>query len=229
MNVDAEVARLRAAHGDLDGVDLVAAMGREFPGELAVISSFGAETAVLLDLVAQWDRSVPVIFLDTGELFDETLDYQVRLTRRLGLADLRVVRPDPADLRDADELWRRDADRCCFLRKVLPLRRAVRGFQVLIDGRKQYHGGGRETLSTIEAGTGGVIKVAPLARWSPERIEEAYRLRDLPRHPLTVQGYRSIGCWPCSRPTSSDEPVRAGRWAGAAKTECGIHRISKQS
>ncbi|PKU24775.1 phosphoadenylyl-sulfate reductase [Telmatospirillum siberiense] len=227
MSIEDDVARLRGAHGDLDGLDLIAAMRREFPQSLAVISSFGAEAAVLLDLVAQCDKTIPVIFLDTGELFDETLAYQVRLTEVLGLRNLRVIRPDPEDVKKADELWLTDADACCNLRKVQPLRRAVRGFRALIDGRKQYHGGGRESLSTIEAGAGEVVKIAPLARWSQQRIDEAFRLRKLPAHPLVAQGYHSIGCWPCSRPTGANEPVRAGRWAGAAKTECGIHRVSK--
>lgn len=227
MTLEDEVARLRGAYGTLDGLELVAAMQREYPGALAVISSFGAEAAVLLDIVAQWDKTIPVIFLDTGELFDETISYQSDLAELLGLTDVRIIRPDPGDVQKADELWRTDADACCNLRKVQPLKRAVKGFRALIDGRKQYHGGGRETLSTIEAGGGEVVKIAPLARWGQEKIEEAFRVRRLPHHPLLAQGYHSIGCWPCSRPTGADEPVRAGRWAGAAKTECGIHRVRK--
>ncbi len=229
MNGGDLVSRLQWTHGHLDGLELLAALRREFPQTLAVISSFGAESVVLLDLVAQLDKALPVIFLDTGELFDETLAYHRQLTEMLALSDVRVVRPDAADVKRADELWRTDPDACCHLRKVLPLRRAIRGFQALADGRKRFHGGGREAIRTIEAGEGGMVKISPLARWSQEQIDNAFRERRLPRHPLVAEGYRSIGCWPCSRPTGADEPVRAGRWAGAAKTECGIHRISKPS
>lgn len=229
MSGDQRISRLRQAYGSLDGAELLAAMVREFPGRLAVVSSFGAESAVLLDLVAQVDRSLPVIFLDTGELFDETLAYHRELVERLGLTGLRVVRPAAEDLARADELWRSDADACCHLRKVLPLERAIAGFAALVDGRKRFHGGGREGIDTIEAGEGGVVKISPLAPWSQERLDAAFSERALPRHPLVAQGYRSIGCWPCSRPTLPGEPVRAGRWAGAAKSECGIHKVSKTS
>jgi len=228
MTLEDEVTRLRRLHGDLNGQDLLAAMRREFPRSLAVISSFGAETAVLLDLVARVDRTIPVIFLDTGELFDETLAYRVQLTESLGLSDVRVIQPDPLDARRAEELWRTDPDACCRLRKVLPLERAIKGFRALIDGRKQFHGDDRQALRTIEVGLDGVVKISPLARWSEEDVETAFEARHLPRHPLRAMGYRSIGCWPCSRPVRAGEPVRAGRWAGAAKTECGIHRVNKQ-
>jgi phosphoadenosine phosphosulfate reductase len=228
MNVEDPVERLRWRYRHLNGLELLAAMRREFAGSMAVISSFGAESAVLLDLVAQLDAALPVVFLETGELFDETLEYQRQLTRFLGLKDVRVIRPDPADLARAEDLWRSDLDACCHLRKVLPLERALRGFRALVDGRKRFHGDGREAVQTIEAGEGGIVKISPLAGWSQEQIDGAFHDRALPRHPLVAQGYRSIGCWPCSRPVAADESIRAGRWPGAGKTECGIHRISKQ-
>ncbi|HLN24472.1 MAG TPA: phosphoadenylyl-sulfate reductase [Patescibacteria group bacterium] len=229
MSLSAPITRLREAYGDLDGDELLAAMLREFPGSLAVVSSFGAESAVLLDLVAQVDASLPVIFLDTAALFDETIAYRQDLTQRLGLTGVRVVRPLAEDIERSDELWRTDPDACCHLRKVLPLAQATKGFKALVDGRKRFHGGGREDIHTIETSDDGVVKISPLARWSQERIDAAFIERDLPRHPLVAQGYRSIGCWPCSRPTLPGEPVRAGRWAGAAKSECGIHKVSKTS
>ena len=221
------VAGLRQAYGHLDDLDLLAAMRGEFRGGLAVISSFGAESAVMLDLVSQVDKALPVIFLDTGELFDETLAYQVDLTRRLGLTGVRIIRPAAEDVSRADRLWCSDADGCCRLRKVLPLERATADFQALADGRKRFHGGGRDVVQTIEAGDDGMVKISPLARWTEEQINAVFAARGLPRHPLTRQGYRSIGCWPCSRPTGADNSPRAGRWAGAAKTECGIHKVSK--
>jgi phosphoadenosine phosphosulfate reductase len=221
------VEALRQAYGHLDGLDLLAAMHAEFPGRLAVISSFGVEAAALLALVAELDRALPVIFLDTGELFDETLAYQVELTDFLGLTGLQVIRPAAKDLVLAEGLWQRDPDACCHIRKVLPLDHAIRGFSALVDGRKRFHGGERETVETIDAAEDGLIKISPLARWRQDQIDAVMTERGLPRHPLLAQGYRSVGCWPCSQPIGPDEPLRAGRWAGAAKTECGIHKVSK--
>lgn len=206
----------------LGGQELLAAVFARFKGQVAVTSSFGAESAVLLDLVARVDPSVPVIFLDTGALFDETLAYRDRLEKALGLTDIRVVRPEAKDLAQAEDLWRSDVDQCCELRKVRPLALAVADFLVLIDGRKRAHGFEREGLAAVEA-TGGKIKVSPLAEWSTEDIERHFVAGDLPRHPLVAQGYRSIGCWPCTRPTQAGESPRSGRWAGRAKSECGIH------
>jgi phosphoadenosine phosphosulfate reductase len=219
------VADLLVRHGKDEAPALLEHMIRhEFKGRIAVTSSFGAEAAVLLDLVAQVDSATPIIFLDTDALFDETLDYVAMLRHRLGLSDLRIVRPSDAALAEADEMWRTDADGCCQLRKVLPLSQAVHGFDALIDGRKRLHGAGRAALPMFQADPTGLIKISPLADWTEEAIEHAFRLRDLPRHPLLEQGYRSIGCWPCTRPISAGESPRAGRWAGAGKTECGIHR-----
>ena len=217
------LTELQRAYGHLDGKELIAAMaGQAFAGRVAVTSSFGAESAVLLDLVAQVAPSLPVLFLDTGELFDETLTYRDALIRRLGLTDVRVVRPDPADLIAAAELWRTDTDRCCELRKVRPLAAAALGFAALIDGRKRAHGFDRTDLGAIQ-GAGELVKISPLWSWSAAEIAAAFAARGLPPHPLVEQGYRSIGCWPCTRPTNADEPARAGRWPGSAKTECGIH------
>ena len=217
------LADLQRAYGHLDGKELIAAMvGQAFPGRIAVTSSFGAESAVLLDLVAEVDPTLPVLFLDTGELFDETLAYRDALVARLGLTNLRVVRPAPEDFAAAAELWRTDTDRCCELRKVRPLAAASLGYAALIDGRKRSHGFDRSDLGAIQA-TGELIKISPLWAWGAERIAAAFTERGLPPHPLVERGYRSIGCWPCTRPTAPDEPARAGRWPGSAKTECGIH------
>lgn len=213
-----------AAFGHLDGKELIAAVLAALPGKVAVTSSFGAESAVLLDLVAQVDPAAPVIFLDTGELFDETVEYRYQLERKLGLTNVVVVRPTDEDRKAAEDLWREDTDLCCELRKVRPLARAVGGYEALIDGRKRAHGFERDGLTTLQL-AGGVLKVSPLANWSEEGIEAHFQARALPRHPLVAQGYRSIGCWPCTRPTQPGESARAGRWAGAAKTECGIHTV----
>lgn len=206
----------------LDGKELIAEAARQFAGRIAVTSSFGAESAVLLDLVAQVEPGLPVLFLDTGELFDETLEYSRVLAAHLGLTNLRVVRPESAELKAAEDLWQTDPDRCCQLRKVRPLARAVVGFAALIDGRKRAHGFERDELGRVQV-VAGVTKISPLADWTEDDIQAHFAARQLPRHPLVAQGYRSIGCWPCTRATRPDEPARAGRWAGSAKTECGIH------
>lgn len=212
----------------LDGKDLIAAMaGEVFPGRIAVISSFGAESAVLLDLVAQVDPALPVLFLDTNELFDETLAYRDTLVAALGLTNVKVLSPGPEALAEADELWQTDPDRCCHLRKVVPLEQAAKGFDALIDGRKRAHGFERQSLQAVEVADTGLVKVSPLWSWTESQIADYFRSRGLPVHPLTLQGYRSIGCWPCTRPTAPDESPRAGRWAGSAKTECGIHKVNR--
>lgn len=221
MSLDVE--HLIRAYGHLDGKDLLAALIQgELAGRVAVTSSFGAESAVLLDLVAQVDPSTPVIFLDTDELFDETIEYRYQLERRLGLTNVVVVRPNDEELKEAADLWRTDEDRCCELRKVRPLARAVTGYDALVDGRKRAHGAERETLATLSDG-GGVLKVSPLATWSAEAIDSYFVSHNLPRHPLVAQNYRSIGCWPCTRPVEPGQSPREGRWAGKGKSECGIH------
>ena len=215
------------AFGRLDGEALLEAMiTRVFPGRIALVSSFGAEAAVLLDMVARIDRSVPVLFLDTGKHFDATLTYRDILARRFGFTDLRSLRPDSADLRHADPdgtLHRHDPDACCHIRKVVPLERALAGFDAWITGRKRFQGADRSRLGPIEA-VDDKVKVNPLAGWTAGQVEDAFRHRNLPRHPLFEDGYRSIGCAPCTRRVPAGEDARGGRWAGLGKTECGIHR-----
>jgi len=198
---------------------------QEFPRRIALVSSFGAESAPLLHLVSEIDKTLPVIFLDTGKHFAQTLSYRKKLASRLGFADIRDIAPDAEGLstRDADgDLWKRDADACCTLRKVEPLSAVLEGFDAWITGRKQFHGAGRVHLPAFEASETH-IKVNPLVAWSKEDIDAYMAAHDLPPHPLVAQGYPSIGCWPCTHPVAAGEDARAGRWRGSAKTECGIH------
>lgn len=197
-----------------------------FPGRIALVSSFGAESAVLLHMVAAIDRATPVIFLDTGKLFVETLRYRETLATRLGLSDVRTARPDPARLAKVDprgDLWRSDPGACCWHRKVEPLDAALDGFAAWITGRKRFQGGVRGALDPIEQEPGRRVKVNPLADWSGADITDYFARYDLPPHPLAAHGFRSIGCAPCTRAVRIGEDPRAGRWAGSAKTECGIH------
>lgn len=196
-------------------------------GRVAMISSFGAESAVLLDLVAQADPSVPVFFLDTKRHFPETLEYRDRLSRRLGLLDVRTLSPASKALhgRDPqDQLAGFDPDACCALRKVEPLDLVLPDFDVWITGRKRSQSVTRTVLPLVDPQPDGSVKLNPLAGWGPEKIEAQMQRRDLPRHPLVAKGYTSIGCAPCTRAVKDGEDGRAGRWAGLAKTECGIHR-----
>jgi phosphoadenosine phosphosulfate reductase len=221
---------LRRAYGELDGLALLRAVLREGPlkGRTALVSSFGAESAVLLDMVATVDPTTPVIFLDTGKLFEETQDYRQELTALLGLEDVRVARPEPAALARHDPggaLWRQNPDLCCHIRKTEVLDRALDGFAAWITGRKRFQGGLRSGLPTLEGeAASGRIKLNPLAPWSAEDVERYRLLRNLPVHPLVADGFASIGCVPCTRRVAPGEPPRAGRWWGLDKSECGIHR-----
>jgi phosphoadenosine phosphosulfate reductase len=223
------LGELRRAYGALDGLALLRAVLRHgaLVGRTALVSSFGAESIVLLDMVASVDPATPVIFLDTGKLFPETRAYREAVTRQLGLRDVRIVRPALGTLAPSDpdeDLWRRDPDLCCAIRKTAPLRAALAAFVAWITGRKRFQGGARSALPTIEGDPAtGLIKINPLAPWSSEDVREYQRLRDLPPHPLVARGYRSIGCVPCTRPVGPDEGPRAGRWPGLDKSECGIH------
>lgn len=211
----------------LDGPDLLAPLITDlFCGNIALVSSFGAESAVLLNMAASIDRSLPVITLDTGKLFSETIAYRAQLTTLLGFTDLRVVTPDADVLRVLDgagSLHRRDPDQCCQIRKVLPLENALTGFRAWISGRKRYHGGLRADVPTLEE-TDGCLKIDPLARFTRRQIEAYLDHYDLPRHPLLEKGYLSIGCAPCTVACGSADNPRAGRWSGLSKMECGIHR-----
>ena len=198
---------------------------RVFPKRIALVSSFGTESAVLLHLVSGIDKATPVIFLDTGKLFPETLQYRDALVARLGLQDVRSVRPNERALALADPagtLWETDPDVCCWQRKVEPLDEALAGFPAWITGRKRYQGGLRAVLPLIEH-EGARVKVNALASWSAEQLRGYLDEHGLPRHPLEAQGYRAIGCAPCTRPTAPGQDPREGRWAGRGKTECGIH------
>ncbi|MBW4021520.1 MAG: phosphoadenylyl-sulfate reductase [Proteobacteria bacterium] len=197
-----------------------------FPDGIALVSSFGTESALLLALAAEVDPAVPVVMLDTGKLFPETLAYRDTLVERLGLRDVRVVRPAATQLdgRDPDgALWRDDPDACCALRKTRPLLTALDGFQAWITGRKRFQSATRREVGLFEEDAAGRIKVNPLAFWSEARIAEEFALRELPPHPLEAYGFPSVGCTPCTAPVAAGEHRRAGRWRGQIKTECGIH------
>jgi phosphoadenosine phosphosulfate reductase len=200
------------------------AVGRD---RLALVSSFGTESAALLKVMADVDPSIAVVFLDTGWLFEETLAYRDTLIDKLGLRDVRSVKPDEATLSREDgerELWFSDPDTCCRIRKVEPLARALEPFAAWINGRKRFQGGQRATIPVVEA-DGARLKFNPFANVSREDIEAIFKLAELPPHPLVASGFLSVGCMPCTSRTAPNEDARAGRWRGRGKTECGIHAV----
>lgn len=212
-------------YAGLEGRELLEPILRDFKGRAAVVSSFGAESAVLLHMVAEVDPTTPVIFLDTGKHFWETLSYRSMLIDKLRLNDVRSLQPEPADLVSDDPdgaLHQTNADRCCHIRKTIPLAKALAAFDVVISGRKRYHGSARATLDFLSL-DGARLKVEPLAGHSALDLAAYARAFSLPTHPLTEIGYFSIGCEPCTAPGGDASDPRAGRWAGTAKTECGIH------
>ncbi|HEY2358121.1 MAG TPA: phosphoadenylyl-sulfate reductase [Phenylobacterium sp.] len=214
-------AELRHAHPRM----VLEAAVEAFGDKLALVSSFGAESAVLLHLASKVKPDIPVLFLDTGMLFGQTLDYRRQLATRLGLTDVRDLRPAYQDLATADpeaKLWQTDTDACCHVRKVLPLDRALAEFGGWVTGRKRFHGGARLALPVVEQAD-HQVKFNPLANWTKEDLDAYAAENDLPAHPLVAQGFPSIGCWPCTKPVEEGQDVRAGRWAGSQKTECGIH------
>ncbi len=197
-----------------------------FPEKIALVSSFGTESAILLHMISEIDKATPVIFLDTGKLFPETLAYRDTLVERLGLTGVKSIRPSGAQLAAWDpdgRLWQKDVDMCCAIRKTNPLDSALEGFDAWITGRKRSQAGTRAAMEVIETGPDGRITVNPLAFWDDARIEAYFEEHDLPRHPLEAEGYTSIGCATCTLRPRPGEDKRSGRWAGLDKTECGIH------
>lgn len=223
----ADAAMFEARFAGVAAADMLAALlPGELRGRVAVVSSFGAESAVLLHLIAAIDPSVPLVFVNTQKMFGETLAYRDALVERLGFTDLRVFRPDPyrLALKDKTSLrWSYDPDGCCALRKVEPLARALVPFDAWISGRKGFQARTRVALPRFEIDEGR-LKLNPLADWTKADLDAYFRAHDLPRHPLEAEGYPSIGCAPCTSRVRPGEDPRAGRWRGWDKTECGIHK-----
>ena len=198
-----------------------------YNGKIALVSSFGAESAILLHMASEIDPNIPVIFVDTGKLFPETIAYRDQLAQRFGLTNIQTVSPDDSliHLKDPNgNLWETDTDGCCHIRKVLPFDKALAPFVAEISGRKRFQNDIRSQLGFFEK-TERSIKVNPLINWTPTELADYIIQHDLPRHPLVAKGYPSIGCAPCTSPVAEGEDPRAGRWRGADKTECGIHFV----
>lgn len=232
--IDSGVRTLRSVelsrrYEDLTSFALLAQVAeQDFAGVLALVSSFGADSPVLLHMISRIDPALPVLFLETGKLFPETLQYQEELCAELGLSGVRIIHPAEPDLARADpdgELHKTAPDTCCYIRKTLPLESALAPFAAWITGRKRFQSATRASLALFEEDSAGRIKVNPLANWQRSDLKDYMRRHDLPANPLVARGYPSIGCQCCTSRVETGEDERAGRWRGAAKDECGIHMV----
>jgi len=228
MHIDLvrRAADLNERFGNADTPEIMHVMlNEEFRGKIALVSSFGTESAVLLHQLAQIDKNVPVVFLDTGKLFGETKRYRDQLVNLIGLTGVQSVTPDPAQLAARDPkgvLWSQHPNACCTLRKVEPLARALQPYDAWFTGRKAFQAATRSAIPVFEIDDSR-IKVNPLIHWTKADLDGYFAKYDLPRHPLEADGYLSIGCMPCTSRVEAGEDARAGRWRGSDKVECGIH------
>ncbi len=212
-----DVAALNARLRDASPEAILEAALEPFPGRIAMVSSFGSESAVLLHMLSRIAPATPVLFLDTGHLFGQTLDYRKRLAAELGLTDVRDLRPAYADLATQDpkaDLYKSSTDSCCAIRKVTPLDVGLRGFEAWITGRKRFHGGARLHLPVVEQAE-DKLKFNPLASFDKTALDAYAALYALPPHPLVEAGYASVGCWPCTKPAQNGADIRSGGWAGS--------------
>lgn len=225
FDVLSAVDYLDARYASVSPHDVIEGALKYFGRRFALVSSFGAESAVLLHIASEVSKDIPVLFLDTGKLFGETKRYRDRLIEDFGLTDVRTLSPDVNQINAKDPkgaLWASDTNACCYIRKVMPLSQALEGFEGWASGRKRFQGGVRSLLPHFEA-SDGRVKVNPLAFWTKEDVVDYREQHGIPQHPLVSEGFASIGCMPCTDRVEDGESERAGRWRGQTKTECGIH------
>jgi phosphoadenosine phosphosulfate reductase len=203
----------------------------EFGDRLCLTCSWQKQSSVLVHMVSELGIGIDVIELDTHLFFRESYETRERLVRRYGL---KLIRPEIITVaeqhkQEGPNLWERDPDRCCHIRKVEPLIQVLRPYEAWISGIRREQSPSRANARKLERSERyDVWKVQPLADWSEDDVWRYIAENDIPSNPLHEVGYRSIGCIPCTRPTRPDEEERAGRWAGSDKLECGIHLESKQ-
>ena len=226
MPLEARIALLNRRDADKTAQDILKPALALMTQKIALVSSFGADSAVLLHMVAQIAPKTPVLFIDTMKLFRATLSYQKQLANHLGLENVNHIFQDPGRvfLQDTEGLLHQsNTDACCTLRKVEALQQALSPFSAWITGRKRHQSATRADLSIWEADAAGRLKLNPLTHWSKHDIAAYFETHNLPRHPLIEKGYPSIGCAPCTFRAPPGISARAGRRAGQSKTECGIH------
>jgi len=225
-NLSEQVEKLNQRYYGATPSDILRGL-HQMSASYPLVSSFGADSAVLLHMVSEIDRKWPIIFIDTKLLFRETLDYQSRLASEFGLTHITNHQAAPHTLERGDPLHmlhRSDPDACCRIRKTDVLTDALASYDGWITGRKRQQAATRKDLLLFERDpiTAG-IKVNPLAFWTTLDVAAYFNAQDLPPHPLVARGYPSIGCAPCTSPVKTGEDPRSGRWRGTQKTECGIH------
>ncbi|MFI5266192.1 MAG: phosphoadenylyl-sulfate reductase [Chloroflexota bacterium] len=208
--------------------EILAWAGEQFSPDLSLACSFGgASGMVLLDMVAKLGIDLEVFYLDTDLLFPETYALRDEAARRYGIQPVgyrsRLSLAEQAT-EHGPELWRSDPDRCCYLRKVAPNEQALKGKRAWITGIRRDQSDTRGRIDPVQwDDTFGLIKICPLANWTEDQVWAYAYDQDVPVNGLHAEGYASIGCMPCTRPVMPGEPLRAGRWAGSSKTECGLH------
>ncbi len=221
-----ELAALNAHFEAADPAAIIAWAADRFMPAIAATSSFQTQSVALLHMISRVRPDLPVIFLDTGYHFPETITYRDDLVTRLGLT-LRIVRPEPtqagAHSLAGEPLYRRDPDLCCYVHKVEPMQRALAGLAAWITGIRRDQTPSRATAQPVEVLPDGRVKVNPLVAWTRDDLWRYIHRHDLPAHPLFSQGYLSIGCAPCTVPVAAGEDERSGRWTGSGKRECGLH------
>ncbi|PIR31838.1 MAG: phosphoadenylyl-sulfate reductase [Alphaproteobacteria bacterium CG11_big_fil_rev_8_21_14_0_20_44_7] len=235
----ARVQRMEAFYSGFDAEQLIkTVINQEFKNEVALFSSFGAHSALLIDMVAEVNPKTPILFLDTEKHFAKTYEYVEQITKKLCLKNVHFLKPDPKLVKNTDpngELWSIQPNRCCWMRKVEPLQRAIKelGIKALITGRKRYQTSERNDMGYFQVDADGIFRINPLAFWDKDKIAKEFKFRQLPQHPLVAEGYKSIGCEPCTIPVGENGDERDGRWAhtadlyGEQKSECGIHLDEK--
>jgi phosphoadenosine phosphosulfate reductase len=203
-----------------------------FHPRLTMATAFGAEGCCLIHLLAEIEPAVRVFNLETGYQFAETLELRVRLKRRYGI-EVEFIRPELTVAEYEEEhggpLYRIRPDQCCHDRKLLPLRRAVAGYDAWISAIRRDQTADRAAAGVVQWDAKfNLVKVNPLLTWTRKDVWSFVLRHEIPYNPLHDQGYPSIGCWPCTRPVGDGDDERAGRWAGTAKKECGLHVIEHQ-
>ena len=222
-HIEAETVRLESA----SPFDILSWASETFGEQLAIVTSFQITGIVAMHMLQRIAPRTQILTLDTGLLFPETQDLIDRLESRFQLK-LRRIKPRQSPKQQArdygDRLWERNPDRCCHIRKTIPLRDALAGFDAWVTGLRRDQSKSRAGTPIVSRDTrSGLIKVAPFATWTEDRLWRYIREHDLPYNKLHDAGYPSIGCWTCTKAIGADEDRRSGRWANRSKTECGIH------
>jgi phosphoadenosine phosphosulfate reductase len=203
----------------------------EFAERLCLSCSWQKQSSVLVHMVTELGLELDVVELDTHLFFKEKYETREHLVARYAL---NLIQPDVLTVaeqhkREGPNLWERDPDRCCHIRKVEPLLKALEPYNAWISGIRRDQSPSRATARKVERSERyGVWKIQPLADWTEKDVWTYIMANDIPYNPLHDAGYRSIGCIPCTRPTRPDEEERAGRWAGSDKLECGIHQANER-